>query len=99
MIPDELAAAIAENEARSKSNTKRLDKVEARQDKLDQLVTSVALIAQKQEAIDDDVKEIKADVKALSAKPGQRWEDFVGKLFWLVVAAVVGFTLARLGLG
>ena len=99
MTPEELAVAVAENEARSKSNTKRLDKVEARQDELDELVTSVALLAQAQESVKIDVQEIKADVKALTEKPARRWDDFTGKLFWLLVAAVVGFALAKIGLG
>lgn len=99
MTPEELAVAVAENEARSKSNTKRLDKVEARQDELDELVTSVALLAQAQESVKIDVQEIKEDVKALTEKPARRWDDFVGKLFWLLVAAVVGFALAKIGLG
>jgi tetrahydromethanopterin S-methyltransferase subunit C len=44
------------------------------------------------------VKEIKKDVKELSGKSGKRWEALVSQIITLVVAAVVGFLLARLGL-
>ena len=99
MTNEDVIAVLTETEARSKSNTKRLDKLEQKQDELGELVTSVALIAQRQETIDGDVKEIKADIKTLTEKPGKKWDDFTGKLFWLFVAAVVGFALAKLGLG
>lgn len=85
-------------EERAKSNTKRLDAVEARQDDLDKLTSSVAALATKQEDMDGDVKEIKADVKALNAKPGKRWESIVDKAVWAVLAAVIAFLLARIGL-
>lgn len=85
-------------EERAKSNTKRLDAVEARQDDLDKLTSSVAALATKQEDMDGDVKEIKADVKALNAKPGKRWESIVDKTVWAVLAAVIAFLLARIGL-
>lgn len=85
-------------EDRSKSNTKRLDEVEVRQDNLDKLVTSVQVLATKQENVESDVKEIKADVKSLTEKPGKRWDGIVDKLVWAVLAAVVAFLLAKVGL-
>ena len=89
---------LTEVEARSKSNTKRLDDVERRQDNLDNLVSSVAIMAQEQEHIKDDVTEIKTDVKALSDKPGKRWDSIVDKSIWAVLAAMIAFLLGRMGL-
>lgn len=85
-------------EGRAKSNSHRLDEVEKRQDNLDKLVTSVEVLATKQETVEIDVKEIKTDVKALSAKPGKRWEAIADKAVWAVLAAVIAFLLARIGL-
>lgn len=85
-------------EARTKSNTHRLDEVEKRQDNLDKLTASVATISANQEHINGDVKEIKADVKALAEKPGKRWDSIVDKVIWAVLAAVIAFMLGRLGL-
>ena len=42
MSNDEIAAAIADVESRAKSNTRRLDKMENRQDNQDKLVAAVA---------------------------------------------------------
>jgi ABC-type transporter Mla subunit MlaD len=76
----------------------RLDAVERRQDDLDQLVKSVAVMASKQEDMEGDLKEIKADVKTLTEKPGKRWDTAVDKLLWALLAAVVAFLLAKIGL-
>lgn len=89
---------LTEVEARSKSNTKRLDDVERRQDNLDNLVSSVATMAKEQEHIKDDVTEIKTDVKELADKPGKRWDSIVDKSIWAVLAAMIAFLLGRMGL-
>lgn len=89
---------LTEVESRSKSNTKRLDDVEKRQDKLDDLVGSVRLLADREKRVEDDVGEIKNDVKELKAKPGKRWDGLVDKVIMTIVGAVVGFLLARIGL-
>lgn len=36
--------------------------------------------------------------EAQQAKPGKRWESIVDKSIWAVVAAVIAFFLARIGL-
>jgi len=89
---------LTEVESRAKSNTKRLDDVERRQNDLDELVSSVSALATKQECMEGDVKEIKADVKTLAAKPGKRWEALADKVIWSVAAAVIAFLLGRMGL-
>ena len=62
--------------------------LEKRQDDLDQLTSAVAVFAKEQEHIQADVKEIKADVKALTEKPGRRWEGLVDKLLYAAAGAV-----------
>ena len=39
------------------------------------------------------------DVQELKSEPGKRWKSMVERVIYIVVAAVVGFILARLGLG
>ena len=82
----------------AKSNSHRLDEVEKRQDDLDELVSTVKVLAVREENVETDVKEIKSDVKSLTNKPAQRWDSMVEKAIWAVVAAVVGFMLAQIGL-
>jgi hypothetical protein len=89
---------LTEVEARSKSNTKRLDEMEKRQDDLDELVSVVKVLAVREENVENDVKEIKSDVKSLTSKPAKRWDSLVNQLITIVVAAVAGFILAKIGL-
>ena len=89
---------LTEVEERSKSNTHRLDDLEKRQDNLDDLVSAVKVLSVREENVENDVKEIKNDVKSLTSKPGQRWDSMVDKIIWAVVGAVVAFLLAKVGL-
>ena len=88
---------LTEVEDRSKSNTTRIDEIEKRQDDLDELVSTVKVLAVREENVETDVKEIKSDVKSLTNKPAQRWEAVVEKVILVVVAAIVGFILAQFG--
>lgn len=90
---------LTEVESRSKSNTKRLDDMEKRQDNLDDLVGTVKVLADREARVEKDVGEIKSSVNELKAKPGKRWDNLIDKAIWAVAAAVIGYALARLGLG
>lgn len=89
---------LTEVEQRTKSNGHRLDDIEKRQNEQEELVSAVAVLATRQETVETDVKEIKGDVKKLAGKPAKRWEAIVDNVIKLVVAAVVGFVLAKIGL-
>ena len=89
---------LTEVEERSKSNSHRLDDMEKRQDDLDELVSVVKVLAVREENVENDVKEIKSDVKSLTSKPAKRWDSLVNQLITIVVAAIAGFILAKLGL-
>ena len=54
---------LTEVEERSKSNSHRLDDIEKRQDNLDELVSTVKVLAVREETVEKDVKEIKSEVK------------------------------------
>lgn len=90
---------LTDVEARSKSNTKRLDDMEKRQDDLETLATSVATLAEREARMETDVQEIKADVKSLAAKPGKKWESMEEKIFVTIIGGLIGFLLAQLGIG
>lgn len=85
-------------EDRSKSNTIRLDEVERRQDNLDELVSTVKVLAVREENVESDVKEIKSDVKSLKDIPGKRWNAVVEKVLLVVVGAIAAYFLTKLGL-
>lgn len=90
---------LTEVESRSKSNTHRIDDMERRQDNLDDLVSTVKVLVHREETVENDVKEIKSDMKILTGKSGKMWESIVEKVVLAIVAAVVGFVLAQIGIG
>lgn len=89
---------LTEVEERSKSNSHRINDLEKRQDNLDDLVSTVKVLAVREENVETNVKEIKCDVKSLTNKSGQRWDGLVDKIIMTVVAAIIGFVLAKFGL-
>lgn len=89
---------LTEVEAKAKSNTHRIDDLEKRQDNLDELVGTVKVLAVREESVENDVKEIKNDVKSLTNKSGKLFDSIVEKVILLIVAAVVGYFIARMGL-
>ena len=94
----EIEHRLTDVENRAKSNQHRLDEVEKRQDNLDKLVGTVGVLADREKRVEDDVREIKTDVKSLTGKSGKRWDDLVSQIITILVAAVAGFILAKLGL-
>ena len=99
MTAEEMAIKVQRNEDRSKSNTHRLDEVEKKLEDNEKMLASIARLDQRQKDMDTDVKEIKADVKALAGKPAKRWESIVDKALMAAVTAIVGYVLIKLGLG
>lgn len=98
-MDDGIQAKIAEIEQRSKSNTHRINDLEADNKALHQLATSVEVLATKQETIEANVSEIKDDVKSLKALPAGRWEAVIKGVITAIIAGLIGFALAKLGLG
>ncbi|MEA4972904.1 MAG: hypothetical protein VB119_06945 [Candidatus Metalachnospira sp.] len=85
---------MVEVDQRSKSNKHRLDKMEERQDNLEQLTNAFAKMETEQGYIKKDVGEIKADVKALAEIPAKRWESIIERIITVVVGAIVGYLLS-----
>ena len=90
---------LTEVEQRSKSNTKRLDKLEESTEAINRMAISIEKMATKQDAMNTSITKLTADVETLKAEPGKRWKFVIEKAIYFVVAAVVGFVLAQVGLG
>lgn len=86
--------SIAEIEQRSRSNTRRIEVLEEEQKNIHDLVTSVALIAQKQESMESHIQEIREDVKTLAGKPNKRWDTVINTIISVSVGAIVGALMA-----
>lgn len=60
--------------------------------------TNVALIEERMSQIKADTEEIKETVQEIKDKPARRWDGIVEKAIWAIVAAVIAFLLAKVGL-
>lgn len=48
--------------------------------------------------MNNNISKILAQQEACAMKPGKRWDSIVDKAIWAVLAAVIAFILARVGL-
>ena len=90
---------LTEVEQRSKSNTHRLEKLEESTEAINRMAISIEKMAMKQDTMNGNITKLTTDVETLKAEPAKRWKFVVEKAIYFVVAAVVGYFLARVGLG
>ena len=57
-----------------------------------------AALDEKLNNMDVNIKKVLSTQEACSLKPGKRWDAIVDKTIWAVLAAVIAFVLARIGL-
>lgn len=81
---------LTEVEARSESNTRRLEEVEKRQIEQAELVSAVKVLADREKRVEEDVCEIKEDVKTLTGRSGKQWDSLVDKIITVLVGAIIG---------
>lgn len=99
MTDEEKTILLTQHDGQIKRQDARIRELERRQDSLDALVAAMATVEQKQASMDEDLKQIKNDVRALTLQPGKRWETIVEKALAALVGALVSFLLLRAGLG
>ena len=98
MENEQLALKLQETTDRSVRNEGRIKKLEQEHATLQQLATSVAVMAEQMRTMNSNVNVLTGKVDMLEEKPGKRWESIVEKVIWAVLAAVIAFALARIGL-
>lgn len=98
MDTEQLAIKLQETTDRSLRNEGRIKKLESEHDTLQQLATSVAVMAEQLKTMNTNVNNLTSKVDELEDKPGKRWDSIVDKVIWAVLAAVIAFLLGRIGL-
>ncbi len=98
MTAEELALKIERVDARSRSNTHRIEEIERNQSALTDRALSVKELGTKQGGMEKALTVVEADIKTLTGKPAKRWEELVDKVVWLFVGAVLAYALGQLGL-
>ena len=79
----------------AKSAHHRIDGLEVEIKDIRGLTAAMARMDQKVDGLDTDVKEIKADVKAITGRPGKRWDAFTKSI---ITALGTGLVVAILAL-
>lgn len=97
MSIEEIGNELARVDARSRSNTHRIDELEHSQKAVTELALSVRAMATEQSNMKEDLGEMKSDVKLLTQKAGKRWDSFIEKLFWLIIGGALTYALSRIG--
>ena len=85
-------------EALEESNKNHSRVHEGMYDRIRALETENAVQNAHWKNVDGKLDELTIMVKELSGKAGKRWESLVEKALWAVVAAVIAFLLAKIGL-
>lgn len=98
METEEIVRELTETTARSKSNTKRLDEVEAEQKEFKKLVTAVEVIATEQKQMNETVNEMRSDIKEMKDKPAKKWDSVVDKVIMTILGAVILYIMAKIGM-
>ncbi len=90
---------LSKVEARSESNTHRLNEMNKLVDAVHELATNMGAMLKQQEQTSSDVKELKGKVATLEQEPAKRWVGMVDKAIGALVGGLVAFLLFKLGLG
>lgn len=98
MTDEEVAVRLEDHEHEIGSLKHRMNAVEENTQAVTRLATAVEVMATKQDAMSVSVDKLTGKVEALEAEPGKRWKFVVEKAIYFVVAALMGFFLARFGL-
>lgn len=92
------ATQLQEVKDRSLRNEGRIKKLEAENNVLHELATSVAVMAEQMKSMNAKVGTLSEKVEDIEAKPAKRWESVVASCLSALVGAVLGFVLSRVGL-
>jgi uncharacterized protein YoxC len=85
-------------EAEHKTQNRRIKDLEDSVKDISNLTNSVASLAKSVEQMAKTQEKQGKRLEELEQKPAKRWESFVEKAVWAVVAALITFVLSYLGL-
>ena len=93
----ELEHRVTETEERSKSNTKRIDKLEKVMESIQNLAQSMERMTLQQQQMGESLNKLTGDVETVKAEPGKKWRFVVEKAIYFVVGSLIAFVMAKVG--
>lgn len=85
---------LTEVEGKAERNTGRIKKLESEHEALNNLATSVALMAERQAVMNKSVATLTTKVDALENKPGENWDKLVTAALGAVAGAFMAWLLS-----
>ena len=98
MENEHIALKLQETVDRTARNEARIKKPEGEYRVIYDLATSVAVMAEQVKIMGVNVNSLTEKVEDLEGRPGERWDSIVDKIWLTIIAAIVGFALAQIGL-
>lgn len=95
---EKILMMLQETTDKATRNEGRIKKLENENEVLHQLATSVAVMAEQMKGLNKNVTTLTDEVEEIKGKPAKRWESVVEKIILGIVAALVGFVLAKIGI-
>ena len=94
----EMEHRITAVEKLAKGNERRIGDLESDNKALLELSTSVAVMAEQMKTMSSKVDSMDTAVKRLQSVPASRWEGFIKAAVTSLVAGLVGWALAQIGI-
>jgi hypothetical protein len=98
MENEQIALKLQETIDRTNRNEGRIKKLEGEYRVIYDLATSVAVMAEQVKIMGVNVNSLTEKVDDLEGRPGERWDSIIDKIWLTIIAAIVGFALAQIGL-
>lgn len=94
----DVAVALEGHEHEIKSLKHRMVAVEEGQRAMNELATSVKLMAEEQKNISEKVDKIDKKMTTAEGRPAERWDSLVDKVIWLLAGAAIIALFAQAGI-
>lgn len=100
MEHDEIIRILTETEARSKSNTKRIDELCETQEAINKMATAMEVMANEQKHQTADIRGLKTDVNdlgsrfdALEREPAKKWKKVTDYILTALLGALAALVV------
>lgn len=85
-------------EQKTANNAEAIKELERRTESINDLASSVKILALKQEGCEHTITEIRDTLKAILEKPAKNWASLTSQTLGLVISAVVSLVFVKIGL-
>lgn len=90
MTSEEVIKAIAENDQRARSNSRRIEELEKNGELLHKMVTALEVLATQQRDVAEQVEKIDAKVTRIQETPARRFYAVIGYVIAALCSAAAG---------